>query len=212
MEVTRWLRILILGTAALAVVCARQGADNEAGDTTARDTTMGDTTAGMNDVRPADTPSVADRSSARPDRDRPDGATFPDADSLLPQLPGYTTDDDAEPGEVEASLDHGSIPYEQVRRRIVLDEQGFTSGVVTVVTFRPESGADGILDHTHGDAPRSSIRMAGEEMTRIETEPFAVIAWIGPGFVVTFQRGQERSDEWLEDLIESTVRAVADSG
>jgi hypothetical protein len=204
MEVTRWRRILIIGTAALAVACARQqGADNEAGGTTA----------GVNDARPADSPSVADRSSAQPDRDAPDRAAPPDADSLLPHLPGYTTDDDAEPGEVEASLDHGSIPYEQVRRRIVLDEQGFTSGVVTVVTFRPESGAAGqILDHTYGDAPRSSIRMAGVEMTRIETEHFAVIAWVGPGFVVTFQRGQERSDEWLEDLIGSTVRAVADSG
>jgi hypothetical protein len=202
MEVTRGRRILIIGSAVLAVACARQ-ADNEAGDTTA----------GVDDVRPADSTSVADRSSAQPDRDPPDRAAPPGADSLLPQLPGYTTDDDAEPGEVEASLDHGSIPYEQVRRRIVLDEQGFTSGVVTVITFRPESGAAGkILDHTYGDAPRSSIRMAGEEMTRIETEHFAVIAWVGPGFVVTFQRGQERSDAWLEELIGSTVRAVADSG
>jgi hypothetical protein len=62
-------------------------------------------------------------------------ATVPDADSLMPPLPGYTTVDDAEPGEVAASLDHGPVPYEEVRRRIVLDERGFTSGSVTVITF-----------------------------------------------------------------------------
>lgn len=137
-------------------------------------------------------------------------ATSPDADSLMPPLPGYTTDDDAAPGEVEASLDHGSVPYEEVRRRIVLDEQGFTSGAVTVLTFRPDSTvAAQILDHIFGDAPRGSVRIAGEEMIRIEAEPFAVIAWLGPGFVVTFGRGQERSEEWLHDLVRATVRAVA---
>lgn len=200
----RWQGSLIIVTAALAAACARQPADNDAGPP-----------AGVSEAGPADSPSVADRSGsfpdrAAPDRAAPDGAP-PDAESLLPPLPGYRTDDDAEPGEVEASLDHGSVAYEQVRRRIVLDEQGFTSGAVTVVTFRPDSGtAEQILDHTYGEAPRSSIRLAGEEMMRIETDHFAAIAWVGPGFVVTFQRGQERTDEWLEDLIRATVRAVAD--
>lgn len=140
-------------------------------------------------------------------------AAYPDADSLMPPLPGYTTDDDAEPGEVQASLDHSSVPYEEVRRRIVLDEQGFTSGAVTVITFRPDSAVAGqILDHIYGGAPRSSVRVEGAEMIEIEAEPFAVIAWVGPGFVVTFERGQERSEEWLEELVRSTVSAVRVGG
>lgn len=194
LQMMRWKHALVIvGTAALAGACAPQGVDSQRGAVT--DTVpdvVADTLAG----------TLADTV--------PERAAAPDADSLLPPLPGYTTDDDAEPGEVESSLDHGSVPYEEVRRRIVLDEQGYTSGAVTVITFRPDSAAAGqILDHIYGAASRSSVHVEGEEMIRIDAEPFAVIAWVGPGFVVTFGRGQARSDEWLEELVRSTVRAVA---
>jgi hypothetical protein len=41
-------------------------------------------------------------------------------------------------------------------------------------------------------------------MIRIAGEPFAVIAWVGTGFVVVFVRGQERSEEWMEEVVRAT--------
>lgn len=127
----------------------------------------------------------------------------------MPPLAAYATDDDAEPGEVRASLDHGSIPYDDVRRRLVVDENGFSLADVTVVTFRPGTDtAERVLAHTYGAARRDTVTIAGEEMLRIDTHPFATIAWLGDGFVVTFGRGQERSEAWLEELVRATVQGV----
>lgn len=70
---------------------------------------------------------------------------IPDADSLMPPLAAYATDDDAEPGEVMASLDHGSMPYDDVRRRLILDENGFSLADVTVVTFPHHSWKSGMV-------------------------------------------------------------------
>lgn len=130
---------------------------------------------------------------------------------LLPPLDGYVTDDDADPGELTASLDHGSVPYVDVRRRRILDERGFALGEVTVITFQSESdGARSYLTHRYGSPAQSPVRIAGVEMVRIEAEPFDALVWKGPTFVVTFERGQEVSDAWLEQLARSTVRSIID--
>lgn len=134
-----------------------------------------------------------------------------EAELLLPPLDGYVTDDDADPGELMASLDHGAVPYVDVRRRRILDERGFALGEVTVITFQSESdGARSYLTHRYGSPAQSPARIAGVEMVRIEAEPFAALVWKRPTFVVTFERGQEVSDAWLEELARSTVRSIID--
>jgi len=110
-----------------------------------------------------------------------DPQATPDAETLLPQLEEYTTDDRPDPGEIEASLDHSSVPYVDVRRRLILDEQEFTVGEVTVVTVEPGSGGgEAYLDHRYGDAARTPVDVAGVEMLRVETDPYDAIAWAEP--------------------------------
>lgn len=139
-----------------------------------------------------------------------DTAAAPDPAALLPPLEGYRIDDTADPGELRSSLDHGEVPYLDVRRRLILDEEGFTSGAVTVVTFRPGSGGPAsFLDHHHGDAPRVPVELGGVEMLRIEAEPHDVLAWTEPGFVMMFERGQEVSDRWVEELARATVQTIS---
>jgi hypothetical protein len=128
---------------------------------------------------------------------------------MTANLDGYGTDDSAEAGELEASLDHGEVPYVDVRRRLVLDERGFAAGEVTVVTVPPErDGVERVLEHRFGAAPRTPVTIAGVEMLRIDADPFPVLAWVGPTFVVTFARGAGRTDAWLEDLARASLHGV----
>jgi hypothetical protein len=185
-DITGGRRVLVVGALALLGSCAGERLDDER----RRPSRTGSE---------AESPSMPARSYAAAD-----------PDSLLPSLPEYATDDEVDAGELRASLDDGSIPYADVRRRLILDEQGFTSGEVAVVTFDPEEDvAERNLTHQFGNVPREPIDIAGEEMIRVATEPFPTVAWPGPGFLVTFRRGQERSDEWLEELVRATVRGVA---
>lgn len=150
-----------------------------------------------------------ERGTADVPPERIDAATVPDADVFLPPLAGYRVDDEVDAGEIRASLD-GAVPYVETRRRLILDEQGFTAGDVMVVTFPP--GADGperFLRHWFGDAAGTPVSVQGVEMLRIPTEAHDVLAWRGPTFIVVFGRGQETTDEWLEALAAATVRAVA---
>jgi len=162
---------------------------------------------------------VGDRSDAAPantaaaERALPaeltDPARTPDARILTPPLHGYTVYDGAESGEVEASLDHGPVPYEEVRRRIILGDDGFGRGEVVVVTLRPRAnGAERFIEHTYGDVRRQEIRIAGVDMVRIDVEPHPVLVWPAPTFVVAFSRGQAVSDDWLESLAAATVDAI----
>jgi hypothetical protein len=139
-----------------------------------------------------------------------DPAVRPDADLFMVPLARYPTDDDAEPGELESSLDHGSVPYAEVRRRLILDEQGFTLADVSVVTFEPRSDAlERYLRHRFGDARRTPVELEGVEMLRIETEPHIAIAWTDPTFAITSERGSGVGDDWLEDLARAMVAALA---
>lgn len=134
----------------------------------------------------------------------------PDPSVFLPPLEDYATDDHLDPGEIEASLDDAPVPYADVRRRLILDEQAFAVGEVTAVTMEPDSaGGESYLDHRYGEAPRTTTEVAGVEMLRVETDPYDAIAWTGPTFAVTFERGQERSDEWLEDVARATVEGMS---
>lgn len=138
-----------------------------------------------------------------------DPATGGNADMFLPPLDGYIIEE-ADAGELEESLAHGSVAPVEVRRRLILDEQGFTRGAVTVVTFEANSdGVEPYLEHRFGAADRTPVELGGVQMLRIDAEPHAVLAWTDPAFVVTFERGQEVSDEWLEDLARATVAATA---
>jgi hypothetical protein len=94
----------------------------------------------------------------------------------------------------------------------VLDEQGFTSGEITVVTLEPQAaGGETFLDHRYGDADREPIELAGVEMLRVEAGPVPALAWTGPTFAVTFEQSHELPEEWLEDLARATVEAVAEA-
>jgi hypothetical protein len=138
-----------------------------------------------------------------------DPARAPDPRILLPPLPGYVVDDQAESGEVEASLDHGPVAYEQVRRRIILGDDGFGRGEVVVVTLRPgANGADRFIEHTYGNARQEQVRIGGVDMVRIDAGPHPVLVWPAPTFVVAFSRGQSMSDAWLKSLAAATVDAV----
>lgn len=133
----------------------------------------------------------------------------PDADALLPPLPGFRVDDDVEAGEIQASLDHGEIPYIEVRRRLLLDSEGFALGDIMVLTFQP--GTDGVerfLRHWFGDAAREPVDVAGVEMARIAAEPHDAIVWAGPHFVVVFGRGQAMTHGPLEEVARTTVEAI----
>jgi hypothetical protein len=137
------------------------------------------------------------------------GGAPPDIDLLLPKLDGYRTDDTADAGEVAASLDHGDIRYEAIWRRRILDEDGFAQGEVTVVTFRQGSGVgEAYLDHWYGPAPRSPERIGDTDMLRIDADPFPVLAWVTPTFIMTFQRGAARSMDWLRALARATAEQV----
>lgn len=148
------------------------------------------------------------------DSQQPPGPTAPDrgppdADLLLPDLDGYRTDDSAEPGELTASLDHGGIPYEEVRRRLILDEEGFGQGEVTVVTFREGSGGgEAYLDHRYGPVRRSPERIGETAMLRIEADPHHTLAWVTPTFAMTFERGADQSMEWLRELARATAERI----
>lgn len=160
----------------------------------------------MPNDRPPDDPPAGTERPAPVD----DPAPHPNAQRLLPPLPGYRTDDDAETGDLRSSLDHGEVPYAEVRRRLVLDEADFTLGDVTVVTFAPgRDAAEQYLHHRFGDADRSPVRINGVDMVRIAADPYALIAWVDPEFVVTFQRGASEDDAWLEELARQTVDAMA---
>jgi hypothetical protein len=138
-----------------------------------------------------------------------DPARAPDPGILLPPLRGYIVDDQAESGEVEASLDHGPVPYEQVRRRLILGDDGFARGEVVVVTLRPgANGADRFVEHTYGSARHEQVRIGGVDMVRVDAGPHPVLVWPAPTFVVAFSRGQEMSHAWLESLAAATVDAV----
>lgn len=155
-------------------------------------------------ISDADSPATTELPAELTRRSQP-----PEPELLLPPLSGYSTDDSAESGELMASLDHGPVPYVDVRRRLVLDESGFTMAEVSVVTLAPESdGARRCLDHLYGNAARAPAEIAGVEMLRVDAEPHAAFAWVGPTFVVTFERGQEVDDDWLRDLARATVRSI----
>ena len=154
--------------------------------------------------RPETAPAATGLPAELTDARRP-----PDPELLLPSLPGYATDD-ADAGELKASLDHGEVRYIEVRRRLIVDEQAFAVGEVVVVTVERDSGGgESYLDHRYGEAPREPVELAGVEMLRVEAEPHAALAWVGPTFVITFERGQERSHEWLQGLARATVEAIA---
>lgn len=139
-----------------------------------------------------------------------DPQNAPDPRLFLPVLEDHATDDRPDPGEIEASLEDASVPYVDVRRRLLLDEQAFAVAEVTVVTMEPDSAGGGsYVEHRYGDAPRTTREVAGVEMLRVETDPYDAIAWTGPTFAVTFERGQERSDEWLEDVARATVEGMS---
>jgi len=136
--------------------------------------------------------------------------TPPNPEHFLPPLPDHDTDDDVDAAEMEASLDHGPISYRGVRRRLIRGDHGFSIGAVTVVTFHPDSASpERIIDHRYGEVRRRPIEMGGVAMHWLDVEPHPVLAWIDPTFVVTFERGAEMSDEWLEGLARSTVEAIA---
>jgi len=144
---------------------------------------------------------------------QPQDATPLDPQRFLPPLSGYETDDDVETGEIQASLDHGPVPYVDIRRRLILDPQGFAMGDITVVTFQPEhDGPERFLRHWYGDATRTPVEVGGVEMLRIPTQAYDALAWAGPEFVVTFGRSQAVTHEWLEDLARATVSAVPGQG
>lgn len=158
-----------------------------------------------NDRQPDDPPAGAERPAPIDDP-----APQPSAQRFLPPLSGYRTDDAAETGDLMSSLDHGEVPYAEIRRRLVLDDAGFTRGDVTVVTFEPGTdAAEQYLRHRFGNADRSPVRINGVDMVRIHADPHALIAWVDPGFVVTFQRGASEDDAWLEELARQTVDGVA---
>lgn len=137
------------------------------------------------------------------------GSDPPDVELLLPDLDGYRTDDTAEPGELTASLDHGDIPYQEVRRRLLLDEDGFGQGEITVVTFAAGSaGGEAYLAHRYGPVPRSPERVGDVEMLRLETDPHPALAWVTPTFVMTFERGGDQSMEWLRQLARATAERI----
>lgn len=75
------------------------------------------------------------------------------------------------------------------------------------VTVRRLATATAIatLAGTAGCAP---VEIAGVEMLRVDAEPHAALAWVGPTFVVTFERGQEVDDDWLRNLARATVRSI----
>jgi len=133
----------------------------------------------------------------------------PAAAAFLPPLPEHRTDDTAETGEVAASLDDGEIPYAEIRRRLILDEEGFASGEVMVVTFPPGSeGPERFLSHWFGELRGEPVEIAGEAMRRISTRDRNALVWAGEGFVVVFSRGAERDDAWLESLAAATATRV----
>lgn len=122
----------------------------------------------------------------------------PPVDRLLVDLDAYETDDSAGPGELEVSLDHGPVGYDEVRRRLILDEDGFAQVEVTVATFPAGSGGgEDYLGHLYGPAPRSPERVGGEEMLLVEADPHSVLAWVTPTFVMTFERRASVTMEWL---------------
>lgn len=165
--------------------------------------------------RPADTADRVSRPDAdtadrvsRPDADVTDPASRPDAHALLPPLEGYITDE-VDAGELGESLAHGPVAHMEIRRRLILDERGLTRGVVTVVTFEPDSdGVERYLEHRFGTANRVPVEIGGVDMLRIDAEPHTILAWTDATFAVTFERGQEVDDEWLVDLARTTVAAV----
>jgi hypothetical protein len=133
----------------------------------------------------------------------------PDAAAFLPPLPGFRVDDEVDAGEIRESLGHGDVPYVEVRRRLLLDAEGFGLGDVMVVTF--EAGSDGgerFLDHWYGDADRESVEIAGVEMQRIAADPHDALAWVGPDFIVVFSRGVEMTPARLEEVARLTVEGA----
>lgn len=144
---------------------------------------------------------------------QPEPAGPPAAEAFLPPLEGYRTDDDVDAGEIRSSLDHGDIAYSEVRRRLILGDDGFARGDVMVVTFEPGAGGpDRFLRHWFGDAPREPVEVGGEPMLRVRGEPHDAIVCRGPDHVVVFARGQAADDDWLAGLARATLAAAGAGG
>ena len=157
---------------------------------------------------PPTTTTEIDRGAGELPNEVLDSDRAPAAELFLPQLDAYRTDDDVDAGEMRASLDGGDVPYEEVRRRLVVDEQGFTRAEVMVVTFPPEGDPDRFISHWYGAAARTPVDIAGADMERVATDPFDAVVWLGPRFAVAFERGQEMTDEELLALAAATVEVM----
>ncbi|HVM01239.1 MAG TPA: hypothetical protein VM263_01110 [Acidimicrobiales bacterium] len=167
---------------------------------------------GAQTVAPSD--EVRTTTTSPPSRDGVEAAvssseTAPDADLFLPPLPEHRVDDDVDVAEERESLAHSDVRVADLRRRLVLGEDGSTTGRITVVTLEPgHGGADQVLSHRFGGAPTTATDVSGVGMVRVAAQPHGVLAWTGPNFVVIFERGQEMTEEWLEGLARATIAAM----
>lgn len=133
----------------------------------------------------------------------------PDPGLFLPPLPEHRVDDGVDVAEERESLAHSDVRVADLRGRLILGEDGSTSGRITVVTWEPgHGGADQVLRHRFGDAPGTATEVSGVGMVRVAAQPRGVLAWTGPNFVVIFERGQEMTEEWLEGLARATIAAM----
>lgn len=168
------------------------------------------------ETAPGSVEGPPDPEPSPPPPDRPDtpAERTPGRDPavVVPELDGYRTEA-ADAGELRSSLDHGGVSYRAVRRFVVLADQEFVAGEITVLTHEPGSDdGERYLRHRYGDDRRTAVTIAGVSMLRIAATPHDAIAWSADGLVFTFERGQEQTHGWLEQVAAATVRAIRKLG